>query len=101
MGKVDYIFVPCDGYEDIAFFCSLHHRKHPISVKHCLKGGECINFGHDHIGPESLCPQSHSFSAAPIAADNHILSRKKDVSCAQDAIKRRLPRPIEIIEKML
>src|SRR6185503_11603430 len=101
MFGVDHVSVSGNGYEDVANRGGLSDRHHAEAVHHCLNRFDRIDFSHDHVRTHAASAKRNAFTTPAITDDDEVSTGKQDVRCANDAVERRLPSAVTIVEEVL
>ena len=96
----EYVLVAGDGAEDVADFGCLLHAHHAESVHDRFERFGRINFGDDYFRSRTARARSQTAAAPAIAGDHELRSREQEIRGADDAVDRRLPGPVTIVEQM-
>src|SRR5579872_6674232 len=101
MRLVDDMIVARDRYEDVAELRSVVHRHHHEAVHDRFDRLAWIDFGHDDVRPQTLCARGDTATAPTVAAYNDRRTRNQEVRRADDAVERRLPGSVAVVEHVL
>ena len=97
----DHADVAGERHEHVAHPRRLGHRRHPVPVHLRLERLERIDLGDQHVRPGAARPQREAAPAPPIPRHHHCAPRDQQVGGAQDAVERRLPGAVAIVEQVL
>jgi len=92
---------PVAVQEDVADLCGIRHRHDLEAVHQRLECAHRVDLGDDHVRAESLGAHGDAAADPAVARDNEPLPRKEDVCRADDAVDRRLPRSVPVVEEVL
>src|ERR1043165_3128773 len=87
--------------EDIAQGGRRLDRHHAEAIHHSLYGLDRVYLRDDHVGTHPARAQSHALATPAVAQHHHRPASQQDIRGAYNAIQRRLPSPITIIEEVL
>src|SRR5450631_879926 len=95
------VLVAGDGAENVAEFGGLFHAHDPESVHNRFERFRGVDFGDDNFRSRAACARSESTSAPAITGDDELRSCEQEIGGADDAVNRRLPGAVTIVEQML
>src|SRR5205823_12095436 len=97
----EHVLVAGDRAENIAELRSLGHGHHAEAI-HCgFERLGRINFGDDDLSAIAACTTGKPASAPSVTGDDELRSRKQEIGRTNNAVYRRLPSTVAIVEQML
>src|ERR1019366_4836566 len=99
LGK--HVLVAGDGAENVADFGGLFHAHHAETVHDRFEGFGRIDFGDDDFRSRAAGARSKAASAPAVAGDHELRPGEQEIRGADDAVNRRLPGAVAIVEQML
>ena len=96
-----HVFIACNRAEDIANLRCFVHGHHAEAIHHGFERLCRINFRDDHFRPGAPRAAGQPASAPAVAGNYELRSGQQKVGRANDAVNRRLPGAVTIVEKVL
>ncbi len=97
----EHALVAGDRAEHVADLGGFGHRHHAEAVHHGFERLGRIDFGDDDFGAIAARPAGKTASAPSVAGDHELRSRQQEVGRANNAVDRRLPRAVAVVEQVL
>ncbi len=94
----DHVLHAGRGDENVADLRRLVHLHDAEAFERRFQCGGRLHFGHDHVRAESLGAERNALAAVAEAGHDDVLPGKEHARRAQDAVQRRLPRPVDVVE---
>src|SRR5260370_35979899 len=98
MFAIEDVDVTCSRDEDVAGLGGLVHLHDPETIHRRFQGLHRVHLSYDDVGAMALRPRREAAPDPPIAGDDERLAGEEHVGGADDAIDRRLPRPVAVAE---
>ena len=93
-------FITSHRAKDVTLRSCFSHGHNPEAIHQCLKRGQRVNLGNNHIRTHASSPPRQTFAAPAVARHHKALASQQNISRTHNAIQRALPGAIAIVKQM-
>src|SRR5687768_17372306 len=101
MFAVDHVSVSGDGHEDVANRSCFTDRHDAEAIHYGFNCLDRIDFSYDHVRTHASSAKRNALAAPAIPDDDEVPTGEQNVRRSNDAVERRLPRAVTIVEEVL